>query len=140
MKIVSFQEQHIPEMTKIFMALWPGWSTEAAKKNLEVHLGYSPEYCFVVLDDTETCIGGIFCFVIPLKQGSAVYISFLGVDEKYRSKGIAKKLFQEVFEIAKENNIHYIDLLVHDKNEVVIEWYKRLGFRDTGYREMLLDV
>ena len=54
------------------------------------------------------------------------HILSIGVLEKYRSKGIGKKLIDNI-------NINNITLYVHDLNEKGINFYKKNGFTITKY-------
>jgi ribosomal protein S18 acetylase RimI-like enzyme len=51
------------------------------------------------------------------------------VDEKYRRKGIGKKLFETVKNLAKENNVNYIELGVWEFNQNAKKFYEQMGMK-----------
>ncbi len=51
------------------------------------------------------------------KSRTQLWIDALYVDERYRNKGIAKRLLGEVMNIAKNDGIDYIESMVWDFNE-----------------------
>ncbi len=52
-------------------------------------------------------------------------VSILIIDEKYRGKGIGKKLLQEVFELAKNDNMKNLQILTDEACNYMI--YEKLG-------------
>jgi [ribosomal protein S18]-alanine N-acetyltransferase len=63
----------------------------------------------------------------------------LAVFPYLRSKGIARKLYEAILDLAKREAITYLTLQVRPSNTEALEWYKRLGFveskREPGYYE-----
>lgn len=55
-------------------------------------------------------------------------IQELGVLSAYQKKGYGKELINKVVEIAKEENIHQIELNAWCFNENALEFYRKLGF------------
>jgi ribosomal protein S18 acetylase RimI-like enzyme len=58
-----------------------------------------------------------------------IEIEDLCIDEKYRKKGIGKKLFEEVKIYAKENGINIIELSVWEFNENAKKFYENMGMK-----------
>ncbi len=61
------------------------------------------------------------------KTYSAYYIYAVCTHPEFRGKGLMKKLFQELFKVAKSRNIDYL-FLVPDE-EYLFNIYKKLGFQ-----------
>jgi ribosomal protein S18 acetylase RimI-like enzyme len=61
------------------------------------------------------------------------FIIDIGVKQNYRKKGIGKQLINKINEIAYKNNAKTISLLVDKKNKNAINFYKKAGFKITGY-------
>ena len=57
-----------------------------------------------------------------------VYIDDIFVKEELRKKGIASKLIEEIFKIAKEKKLEKVRLGVLINNQNAINLYKKLGF------------
>jgi ribosomal protein S18 acetylase RimI-like enzyme len=56
-------------------------------------------------------------------------IEDLCIDEKYRGKGIGKKLFEEVVKYGKENGVKFIELSVWEFNQNAKKFYEHLGMK-----------
>ena len=59
-------------------------------------------------------------------------IEYLFVDSKYRRRGLATKLLNYAFLIAKENGARKVNLNVTAKSTRAIELYEKLGFKKIG--------
>ena len=68
-----------------------------------------------------------------------IEIENICIDEKYKQKGIGKKLFEEVKKIAKEKGAKFIELSVWEFNKNAIEFYEHLEMK-TRIRKMELKV
>ncbi|MGE6259846.1 N-acetyltransferase family protein [Heyndrickxia sporothermodurans] len=60
------------------------------------------------------------------KKHSAYLV--LGVSEKYRGKGVASQLFNELFKWAKEKEFTRLELTVIKENEKAFQLYRKMGF------------
>jgi ribosomal protein S18 acetylase RimI-like enzyme len=56
-------------------------------------------------------------------------IEDLCVDEKYRGKGIGKKLFEEAIKHGKENGVKFIELSVWEFNQNAKIFYEHAGMK-----------
>lgn len=72
-------------------------------------------------------IGFIWAYEIREKT---YHINYFAVDENKRSLGIGQKLLDKLYEIAKENNIENIELLVEANNIKAIKKYKSNEFQE----------
>lgn len=66
--------------------------------------------------------------VADKKDYSAYYIYAVCTHPEYRGKGLMKKLFQELFKVAKSRNIDYLFLVPEE--EYLFALYEKLGFRN----------
>lgn len=64
----------------------------------------------------------------------------IGILSKGQSKGLGSKLFDELFEWAKNENIVRLELTVMCHNEVAISLYKKFGFEVEGIKRKSLMV
>ena len=62
-----------------------------------------------------------------IKNRKFLHIEDICVDENYQKKGIGKKLYNQILELAKEKNIDDIELMVWGFNENAIKFYENLG-------------
>ena len=58
------------------------------------------------------------------------FVDAIAVDEKYRGQGIGHKLLDYLKNIAKEKNLHTIELQVNAENKQAKEMYDKYGFTD----------
>ncbi len=65
-------------------------------------------------------------FKLPEKT---LYIDKIGVLEKYRGKGLGKKLINHAFNIATQEDIQFVELEVTAKNQNAISLYEKIGFK-----------
>ena len=62
-----------------------------------------------------------------MKDRKILHIENICVDENHQKKGIGKKLYKQIVQLAKEKNIDNIELMVWGFNENAIKFYKNLG-------------
>lgn len=70
---------------------------------------------------------------IPRKIKHTAYI-VVGIREKFRGKGIGKKLFLDLDLWAKENNISRLELTVMCPNSIAKQLYEKNGFEVEGIK------
>lgn len=89
--------------------------------------------CFFVAKDLESgeTVGHI-CLEMVLDGG---ILTSVAVKEKYRNKGIAKKLMDSFIDEAKNRNIAFINLEVRASNAPAIALYEKYGFEKVGTRK-----
>ena len=69
-----------------------------------------------------------------MKDRKILNIENICVDKNYQKKGIGKKLYEQIVQLAKERNIDNIELLVWGFNENAINFYKNLGMNIKNLR------
>ena len=62
-----------------------------------------------------------------MKDRKILHIENICIDKKHQKKGIGKKLYEQIVQLAKEKNIDNIELMVCGFNENAINFYKNLG-------------
>lgn len=89
--------------------------------------------CFFVAKDLENGeTAGHICLETVLDEG---ILTSVAIKEKYRNKGIAKKLMNSFIDEAKKRNIAFINLEVRASNEPAIDLYEKYGFEQVGVRK-----
>jgi acetyltransferase, GNAT family len=70
----------------------------------------------------------------PFKNNYYYFLSYVCVDSNYQNIGIATKMLEFIFNMAKDNNINYIELTSRSSREVANHLYLKTGFviRDTN--------
>lgn len=96
---------------------------------LKYALSESGDMAFKIEDDS-----GIIAYMMACPVSSnSLDIESVAVDPEYRGKGLAKRLFQYVEELAKERGYEEIVLEVREFNHEAIGLYEKLGFRKTEF-------
>ena len=62
-----------------------------------------------------------------MKDRKILNIGDICVDEQYQRNGIGKKIYNQIVQIAKEKNIHNVELMVWNFNKNAIKFYENLG-------------
>ncbi len=85
-----------------------------------------------VAEVDESLIGFIMAIggTVKRKRHSAYIV--IGVDEPFRGKGVATKLFKRLFEWAKEMKLTRLELTVMKTNTEAYRLYRNLGFTVEG--------
>jgi ribosomal protein S18 acetylase RimI-like enzyme len=84
-------------------------------------------------------VDGKVCGLLESKQGRlpkdkhTIIVTQMNVFKKFRSLGVASKLMLELFKVAKKKKIIMLSLYVIDSNKPAISFYKKYGFKKTGY-------
>ena len=64
-----------------------------------------------------------------IKNQKYYFVSYLGVKKEYRRKGYASKLFEKVEQLAKENEIKYLELTSGNHRRAAHYFYKDKKFK-----------
>ncbi|MGZ8695135.1 MAG: ribosomal protein S18-alanine N-acetyltransferase [Gaiellaceae bacterium] len=89
---------------------------------------------------TSICIGaveqldGLVGYLIISRYVDAWHVMNIAVDPDHRGRGVARALFDELFERTAGDEARGYTLEVRVSNEAAIRLYDRLGFRSRGVR------
>ena len=89
---------------------------------------------------TSICIGaateqdGLVGYLIISRYVDAWHVMNIAVDPDHRGRGVAKTLFDELFERTADDQLRGYTLEVRVSNDEAIRLYDRLGFRSRGIR------
>jgi len=64
----------------------------------------------------------------------------IGVHSNSRGKGVGSALFNHIYNWAKQNELHRLELTAIESNEKAIGLYKKMGFEVEGIRENALYI
>ena len=88
-----------------------------------------------VADNENEIIGFCIVSIVEIKDHfmyhdmTNIEIDDLCIDDKYRQKGVGKKLFEKVKIFGKEKGAQYITLTVWDFNKNAKNFYEHLGMK-----------
>ena len=90
--------------------------------------GKNPVFNFYVAELNNKIIGiAVYFIKYSTWKGKGLYLDDLFVTEKFRGKGIGKKLFDIIIEEAKKINAKQLHWQVLDWNTPAIDFYKKYG-------------
>jgi ribosomal-protein-alanine N-acetyltransferase len=89
---------------------------------------------------TSICLGafsgeeGLLGYLIISRYVDAWHVMNIAVDPDHRGRGVARALFDELFERTADDPLRGYTLEVRVSNDEAIRLYDRLGFRSRGVR------
>lgn len=127
MIIENMDKKHLNGVLKVEESCFTHpWS----KESFESELKKSESFKFVALEEDEVI--GFAILEAVLDEGNLLDIA---VDENHRRKGVARLLFEEMLEKAKENELSFITLEVRSSSTPAIALYEAMGFEKVGVRK-----
>lgn len=129
--IRNAKREDVSSILKLIKALAKFEKEEFAVQITEEELaedgfGENPSYSCIVAELEGKVVGFALYFIrYSTWQGRTVYLEDFLVDENYRSKGIGKRLFEEMIAIAKRLKVRQMSWQVLDWNEGAIRFYKK---------------
>jgi len=99
--------------------------------NVDIEKLISDSNCkSVAIENNNKLIGVGFLIIhqVPSK-GFVGRIEEIVVDEKYRGKGLGRKIMEELLVLAKDNNLKRIGLTSNPKRVAARKLYESLGFK-----------
>ncbi|MBQ8538848.1 MAG: ribosomal protein S18-alanine N-acetyltransferase [Ruminococcus sp.] len=127
MIIENMSAEHLSSVLKIEEESFSnGWSEQSFCDELKKENSYK----FVAVENDEVL--GYCVLETVLDEGNLLDIA---VSQKHRRKGIAKKLFEKMFEVAYSKKLSFITLEVRESSIPAISLYKALGFETVAVRK-----
>ncbi|MGN4422357.1 GNAT family N-acetyltransferase [Bacillus cereus group sp. MYBK30-1] len=85
------------------------------------------ETSFIIEEDGEML--GFLCGFFSQTHKDEAYVHFIGVNPKFRRKGIASTLYSYFFDIARANNRQVVKAITSPVNKKSIEFHQEIGFQ-----------
>lgn len=102
------------------------WSFNSIKEAMEM-----PDNIYIVCEE-DGCIAGYCGMWTVLGEGNIVSVA---VGEKYRRRGIAKEMMEDLISRGLQKNVNVFFLEVRQSNEAAKHLYEISGFRNIGVRK-----
>ncbi|MDR2352293.1 MAG: ribosomal protein S18-alanine N-acetyltransferase [Deltaproteobacteria bacterium] len=117
----------LKDLLTIERELYPQpWTME----NFEEEISRAFSLSFGVFSLDNTLLG----FIISWILGDEVHILNLAVRQKYQRQGLGTKLLQILIQLSRKKDCLTIYLDVNEFNSVARDLYRKIGFREEGYR------
>lgn len=125
--IKKIEEEDIEKICRIEKQVFPdAWSAAGIRESF-----VQPYTMFLGAWLSDEFVGYLI-FYFAADEGEVVRIA---VDAKYRRRGAALRLLEEIEKICRERNIRKIMLDVRESNEAAAKLYKNFGFAEDGRRK-----
>ncbi|MBU1567342.1 MAG: GNAT family N-acetyltransferase [Proteobacteria bacterium] len=82
---------------------------------------------YFIVEEASACIACV-AFVNP-RTGLA-YMNRLSVLPAHRNQGVGTRLVQHIINLSRAASVHTIGIGVIGEHEVLLRWYRKLGFKD----------
>lgn len=109
---------------------------------LEIENLISDQRCnCIVIDDGNSAVGfgSLVTYMVPSK-GEVGRIEDIIIDEKYRGKGLGRKLLEKLISIADEKKLSHIYLTCRPERVAARKLYESLGFKKGDTNMFSLDL
>lgn len=107
------------------------FESDIDQSSLEQYYTKNNKTILIALDEQENQVIG-FAFIEErfdyIKAKRVLFLSYLGVDEKYRNKGVGKNLISAIEKICKEQKYDAIELTSANYRTDSHAFYKNIGF------------
>ena len=91
--------------------------------------GFSPDRCHY-LKENDTVVSALYWFDCQLNGQKLAYLYAVATDEKYRGRGLARRLIEETHEILK--NKGYAGAILVPGSRELFDMYGKLGYQVAG--------
>ena len=128
MDIINFENKHIPKVLEISKSVFKddSWDREQFRKEIDRDTNYS----YVILKENS-----VIAFMIASFDYENLELLIIAIDSKFRKQGMAKKLMDYLFLLAKKISATKIVLEVGEKNIAAINLYKKYNFIEIARKE-----
>jgi ribosomal protein S18 acetylase RimI-like enzyme len=123
----------------MFLAFQDERAIEEAEEAGWTRWGEHPEPAFIAEDATPQKVGAITLRPHTTSAGQGWQIG-IGVEASARGQGVGYRLVERAILYARQTHSAYLNLLVDPANLPAIALYRRVGFRDIGEREHVLEM
>ncbi|MDA1061247.1 MAG: GNAT family N-acetyltransferase [bacterium] len=140
MKISLMKEVDLKEVSQVFKesfnSVSENWSDQSSFEHVKQNFFGDSHW---VYRENGKIIGMLMSIVLIREHGPELFIDSVAVLPKFQKKGIGKELWSKAVEYAKANNLHAIRFL-SNKNLKSYEWYKSMGYEESGWIELFKPV
>ena len=131
---VSEREKHMrvrniqgEDYVKIHSVLNDWWGGDMAVMLPKLFFIHFQETSFIIEEEGETL--GFLCGFFSQTHKEEAYVHFIGVNPKYRRRGIASTLYSYFFDVARANNRKVVKAITSPVNKKSIQFHRRLAFK-----------
>ena len=121
----------IADVERITDIEYRSFSAPFTKEMYKAMVKASPPFFGIVAVEGEDLAGYLFYSI----AADEVELLTIAVDDKFRKKGIAKKMMEDMIDAAHKNKVSALFLEVRPSNKAALSLYKSFGFAQIGVRK-----
>lgn len=108
------------------------YPADQAEKYVNKIPGYIEDESAIVVGaiDAEVLIGFSWAYELCIFGERRVHVDMIGIDPRYRKKGVARKLVELQIEETKKRGIHIMEAMTTKANKNAYNWFHSMGFND----------
>lgn len=139
----KLKEEDLLDLCNLYTELCDEEGNLEVMKSTFASISNNPDYYLIGAESEGKIVGtlmGIVCHDLAGKYKAFMTIENVIVSEKSRGKGVAKRLFKYIEEIAFERDCRYIYLVSGNNRKVAHKIYEKLGYECnnvTGFKKFL---
>ena len=114
------------DYVKIHSVLNDWWGRDMAAMLPKLFFVHFQETSFIIEEDGETL--GFLCGFFSQTHKEEAYVHFIGVNPKYRRRGIASTLYSYFFDVARANNRKVVKAITSPVNKNRYSFIKKSVF------------
>ena len=132
--IMQVHKLHVKERSDVYKNVDPLRFEEFKEELLK------SDSIYLVAEIDDKVVGSCFsqikeiCNNKIMKDKRVLHINEICVDKNLQKRGIGKKLYNQIVQIAKEKNIYNIELMVWGFNKEAIKFYEKLDMNVKNMR------
>lgn len=130
MKKEIIRSANIKDLDRILEIENHSFSTPWSREALRIEIEENELAEVFVIEDNLDVVG----YMSYIRIVDEAHINNIAIDNKYRAKGYGRKLVSKIVEDLLNSN-YSITLEVRHDNDIAINLYKSLGFKEAGIRK-----
>lgn len=112
--------------------LYEKWTVEIAKQHI---LDTDQRLAYAALNESNQLIGIILGFYLHQENGKWIFVDTIVVDTESQNQGAGSELLKQYNKLVDQENLRGLRLVSNVRLHA-FEWYKRLGFEESGWIEL----
>ncbi|PGT19467.1 GNAT family N-acetyltransferase [Bacillus cereus] len=125
MRVRNIQREDYVKIHSVLNDWWGG--RDMAGMLPKLFFVHFQETSFIIEEEGETL--GFLCGFFSQTHKEEAYVHFIGVNPKYRRRGIASTLYSYFFDVARANNRKVVKAITSPINKKSILFHQEIGFR-----------
>ncbi|WP_452222004.1 GNAT family N-acetyltransferase [Lacinutrix salivirga] len=144
-KVLHLFKSSAERIKKLNINHWHYWLNPPLEKIKWVEKGIQNNEFYFIQSTNEETIGMVRIMSEDelywgKQENKALYIHSLVVTDTYNGKGFGSKIIKDIENRAKKDNCSFLRLDADSKNPKLCSYYKNLGFKKVGTKELPLST